>query len=92
MIRRGSKHKLLTKLCRKQTGQKENMTDRSTENLFDKAQSLEFVCLVRELAPPGFLSSSTSFPFEYAHVEKQHESYDGINIRLRYELCRYAMV
>jgi vacuolar protein sorting-associated protein 26 len=49
----------------------------------DTSQSLEFACLVRELAPPGFLTGSTSFPFEYANVEKQHESYDGINIRLR---------
>eukprot|EP00123_Amoebidium_parasiticum_P017918 comp24030_c1_seq1/m.43008 comp24030_c1_seq1/g.43008 ORF comp24030_c1_seq1/g.43008 comp24030_c1_seq1/m.43008 type:complete len:290 (-) comp24030_c1_seq1:101-970(-) len=52
----------------------------------DKSQSLEFTNLVRELAPPGQLTQPQSFPFEYNNVEKQHESYDGTNVRLRYYL------
>eukprot|EP00959_Pyramimonas_sp_CCMP1952_P144037 3015337-Pyramimonas_sp.AAC.2 len=38
---------------------------------------------VRELEPPGELSTSKVYPFEFTRVEMQHESYNGINVRLR---------
>lgn len=38
----------------------------------------------QELAVPGELRSNTSFDFEFRNVEKQYESYHGINVKLRY--------
>ena len=38
---------------------------------------------VKELAAPGDLQRSTNFDFEFNNVEKQHETYTGINARLR---------
>ena len=55
----------------------------ATELLQDRSNTYEFTSLVRELEPPGELQGSKSYPFEFAGVEKQHESYDGINVRLR---------
>ena len=40
--------------------------------------------LVKELAPPGDLPGSTTFPFDFANVEKTFETYNGLNARLRY--------
>ena len=33
---------------------------------------------------PGELTENKSYPFEFANVEKQHETYSGTNVRLRY--------
>jgi vacuolar protein sorting-associated protein 26 len=41
---------------------------------------------VRELEPAGELAGPRQYPFEFCNVEKQYESYDGINVRLRYVL------
>lgn len=46
----------------------------------------EFLSLVRDLAPPGDLSTQASLPFEFANVEMQHESFRGVQARLRYLL------
>lgn len=47
----------------------------------------EFVSLERELQPPGALSqATTTFPFDFSSVEKAHESYNGMNVTLRYFL------
>lgn len=47
----------------------------------------EFVSLERELQPPGALSqATTTFPFDFSAVEKAHESYNGMNVTLRYFL------
>jgi vacuolar protein sorting-associated protein 26 len=46
----------------------------------------EFTHLVRELEPAGELAGARVYPFEFCNVEKQHESYDGVNARLRYVL------
>lgn len=40
--------------------------------------------MVQELANPGELKHTVSYDFEFKNVEKQHESYRGINVRLRY--------
>lgn len=56
------------------------------ELFYDRDIHNEFTSVVRELAAPGDLTSSTSFPFEFPNVEKQYESYNGINVRLRYFL------
>lgn len=51
---------------------------------YDRANHHEFTSLVKELAAPGDLQRSTNFDFEFNNVEKQHETYTGINARLRY--------
>lgn len=50
----------------------------------DRAHPYVFTSLLRELEPPGELLQSKSYSFEFHHVEKQHETYRGINVRLRY--------
>jgi len=54
------------------------------EMLQDRSNTYEFTSLVRELEPPGEVQGSKAYPFEFTGVEKQYESYDGINVRLRY--------
>ena len=56
------------------------------EMLQDRSSTYEFTSLVRELEPPGELQGSKAYPFEFTGVEKAYESYDGINVRLRYFL------
>lgn len=43
----------------------------------------EFTSLVRELDSPGDLTSSKTYPFDFSNVEKQYDSYNGINVKLR---------
>lgn len=52
----------------------------------DRTGRSEFTSLQRELEGAGELSGVRTYPFEFANVEKQFESYDGINVRLRYVL------
>jgi len=56
------------------------------ELLYDRSNTYEFTSLVRELEGPGELQASKSYEFEFTDVDKPHESYDGINVRLRYFL------
>ncbi|KAL3961921.1 hypothetical protein ACCO45_003444 [Purpureocillium lilacinum] len=39
---------------------------------------------VKELAAPGELQHPQTFDFNFKNVEKQYESYNGINVKLRY--------
>lgn len=52
----------------------------------ERGQYHEFVSLVRELAPPGEMSTTKSFPFEFNNVEMQYDSYRGVQVRCRYML------
>jgi vacuolar protein sorting-associated protein 26 len=54
------------------------------EMFYDRGNHHDFLSLVRQLTPPGELTQSTTFPFEFLHVDKPHESYTGTNVRLRY--------
>ena len=54
------------------------------ELFYDRGNHYEFLSLVQELATPGELRSAQSFEFEFKNVEKQYESYHGINVKLRY--------
>ncbi|CAK0784709.1 hypothetical protein CVIRNUC_007913 [Coccomyxa viridis] len=45
-----------------------------------------FISLVRDLAPPGELTSPQTHPFEFANAEMQYDSYRGLQVRLRYLL------
>ena len=46
----------------------------------------DFLTLVRDLAPPGTLTSTLVLPFEFGRVDLPHESYTGRGVRLRYAL------
>jgi len=61
------------------------------ELFYDRGNHYEFTSLVRELSPVGDLTESKKFDFEFLNVEKQYESYNGINVRLRYFL-RFTIV
>ncbi|THD18788.1 Vacuolar protein sorting-associated [Fasciola hepatica] len=52
----------------------------------DRGSRDEFIALSQDLARPGILSQPTTYPFEFSHIEKPHESYCGTNVRLRYLL------
>lgn len=54
------------------------------EMFFDRGNHYEFLSLGQELAAPGELQHPQTFPFNFKNVEKQYESYNGINVRLRY--------
>ncbi|PRW51123.1 vacuolar sorting-associated 26A-like isoform A [Chlorella sorokiniana] len=46
----------------------------------------QFLSLVRDLAPPGDLTTQASLPFEFGSVEMQYESYRGAQAQVRYLL------
>ncbi|CAG8005076.1 unnamed protein product [Penicillium olsonii] len=54
------------------------------EMFYDRGNHYEFLSLVQELAAPGELLHPQSFPFNFKSIEKQYESYNGINVKLRY--------
>jgi vacuolar protein sorting-associated protein 26 len=56
------------------------------EMFFDRGNHYEFLSLGQELAAPGELQHPQTFEFNFKNVEKQYESYNGINVRLRYFL------
>lgn len=46
----------------------------------------EFTNLVRDLDAPGELAATKSYQFDFSNVDKQYDSYSGINVKLRYFL------
>ncbi|WFD36511.1 Vacuolar protein sorting-associated protein 26 [Malassezia cuniculi] len=58
----------------------------SIELFFDRGNHYEFLSLVQELAAPGEIRAAETLDFEFKNVEKQYESYSGVNVRLRYLL------
>jgi len=46
----------------------------------------DFLSVVKELEPPGELTTSKTYTFEFENVDRPHESYSGINISLSYYL------
>jgi len=54
------------------------------ELFYDRGNHFEFTSLLKELLPRGEITEAKVFPFEFLNVEKQFESYNGINVRLRY--------
>ncbi|KHG02541.1 Vacuolar sorting-associated protein 26A -like protein [Gossypium arboreum] len=53
---------------------------------FDRGNFYDFTSLVRELDIPGELYERKTYPFEFSTVEMLYESYNGVNVRLRYIL------
>jgi vacuolar protein sorting-associated protein 26 len=56
----------------------------ASEMFFDRGNHHEFLSLGQELAAPGELQHPQTFEFNFKNVEKQYESYNGINVKLRY--------
>ncbi|EFJ08889.1 hypothetical protein SELMODRAFT_158309 [Selaginella moellendorffii] len=52
----------------------------------DRGHFYDFTSLVRELDVPGVIHDRKIYPFEFSTVEMQYESYNGVNVRLRYVL------
>ena len=54
-----------------------------TELFYDRGHHHEFLSLSQELAAPGEMRQAQTFEFNFKNVEKQFESYQGINVKLR---------
>ncbi|KAI5295818.1 Vacuolar protein sorting-associated protein 26 [Ascosphaera acerosa] len=52
--------------------------------VYDRGNHYEFLSLGQELAAPGELLHPHTYAFNFKNVEKQYESYNGINVKLRY--------
>jgi vacuolar protein sorting-associated protein 26 len=50
----------------------------------ERAGNHPIISLNRELEPPGTLYESKTYSFDFGRVEKQHDSYNGSTVRLRY--------
>lgn len=53
------------------------------ELFYDRGHHQEFLSLSQEVAAPGDLRQAQTFDFMFKNVEKQYESYLGINVKLR---------
>ncbi|XP_010251731.1 PREDICTED: vacuolar protein sorting-associated protein 26A-like [Nelumbo nucifera] len=56
------------------------------ELYFDRGNFYDFTSLVRELEVPGEIYERKTYPFEFSSVEMPYETYNGVNVRLRYIL------
>uniref|UniRef100_A0A7N0R9E6 Uncharacterized protein n=1 Tax=Kalanchoe fedtschenkoi TaxID=63787 RepID=A0A7N0R9E6_KALFE len=56
------------------------------EMYFDRNNFYDFTSLVRELDVPGEIYEKKTYPFEFSTVEMPYETYNGVNVRLRYIL------
>jgi vacuolar protein sorting-associated protein 26 len=54
------------------------------EMLHDKAGTYDFFSITKDLEPPGSLFESKQYKFKFGAVDKQNETYSGMNVRLRY--------
>ena len=53
----------------------------------DSKNESQFITLTKELSPPGkLINQNNKFPFSFNNVEKQYESYRGIEYNVRYIL------
>lgn len=55
-----------------------------SELFYDRGHHHEFLSLSQELAAPGEMRQAQTYDFNFKNVEKQFESYHGINVKLRY--------
>ncbi|KAJ0046065.1 hypothetical protein Pint_05140 [Pistacia integerrima] len=56
------------------------------EMYFDRGNFYDFTSLVRELDVPGEIYERKTYSFEFSTVEMPYETYNGVNVRLRYVL------
>merc|ERR1712176_443837 len=52
--------------------------------LADKSKSYDFFSITKDLEPPGAMFESKQYKWKFGAVDKQNETYHGINCRLRY--------
>lgn len=52
--------------------------------LYDRSSSYDFFSITKDLEPGGTLLETRQFKWKFNSVDKQHETYWGINVRLRY--------
>lgn len=50
---------------------------------YDRGNHYEFLSMSSDLSSAGELKGAQTFDFEFKNVEKQYESYNGINVKLR---------
>jgi vacuolar protein sorting-associated protein 26 len=50
----------------------------------DRGGTYPILSLVRDLEPAGTLFESKNYEFDFGRVEKQHDSYNGTTVKLRY--------
>lgn len=62
----------------------ETKNDRGASQGNQPGEGEAFLSMAQELAAPGELRHPETFEFEFKNVEKQFESYNGLNVRLRY--------
>jgi hypothetical protein len=55
----------------------------TSEMFYDRGNHYEFVSLSQELASGGEMRQAQTLDFTFKNVEKQYESYSGINVKLR---------
>jgi vacuolar protein sorting-associated protein 26 len=51
---------------------------------YDRGNHYEFLSMSQELLAAGELRGAQTLDFEFKNVEKPYESYNGINVKLRY--------
>jgi len=56
------------------------------EVVYDRGSHHDFLLLSHELSQGGVLSGDNTFEFDFVSTDKTHESYNGVNVRLRYFL------
>ncbi|KZV95841.1 vacuolar protein sorting-associated protein 26 [Exidia glandulosa HHB12029] len=61
-------------------------TPPGAELFYDRGHHQEFLSLTQELSAPAEMRQAQTFDFHFKNVEKQYESYHGINVKLRYFL------
>lgn len=54
------------------------------ECLNDKSQTYDFFSITKDLEPPGGMFESKQYKWKFGAVDKQNETYSGVNCRLRY--------
>lgn len=50
----------------------------------DKAGTYDFFTITKDLEPPGSMFESKQYKFKFGAVDKQNETYHGVNVQLRY--------
>eukprot|EP00920_Eleutheroschizon_duboscqi_P005893 GHVT01013839.1.p1 GENE.GHVT01013839.1~~GHVT01013839.1.p1 ORF type:complete len:316 (-),score=36.50 GHVT01013839.1:487-1434(-) len=57
--------------------------------LHDRSSSCDFFTIAKDLEPPGVLMDTTKYKFLFNSVDMAYDTYQGVNVRLRYfvRLC-----
>ncbi|CDW90814.1 hbeta58 vps26 protein [Stylonychia lemnae] len=53
------------------------------QGVYDQKLQSQFLSLIRDLEPPGSLNDNVSYDFQFGRVDKQFQSYNGSQVKLR---------